>query len=67
MSIHKEIRDYYKNKQYMNNSYGVGWRDCKEEVLKILKKNIQPICDTQLQKDAELFINLEAIKEIEKL
>lgn len=43
------------------------WNACKNETLKILNNNIVPICDTQLQKDAEQFIDIEAIKEIEKL
>ena len=49
------------------NGFEVGRKAFKIEVLKILNKHIQPIIDTQLQKEAENFIHLDAIKEIEKL
>lgn len=44
------------------------WEACKQEVLKILNKHTQPIFDTELRKeDWEKVINIDAIKEIEKL
>ena len=44
-----------------------GWISHKERVLEILRKHTHPIVDTQLQRDADLFINMDAIKEIEEL
>jgi hypothetical protein len=49
-------------------SFSVGWFACQAVILEILNKHTQPIFDTELRKeDWEKVINLEAIKEIEKL
>jgi hypothetical protein len=45
----------------------IAWAACKQEVLKILDKHKHPIVDTQLQRDMEIFIDLDAVGEIEKL
>lgn len=65
-----ELDDNSKFKIY--NEDIIAWfkigRECsKKQILDILNKHIQPIIDTQLQREAENFIHLDAIKEIEKL
>lgn len=73
----REFEDYWALKGFNNNvkddfdsfdSANKSWDACKKRVLEILNKHTQPIFDTELRKeDWEKVINLDAIKEIEKL
>ncbi len=66
---YKKHREFNYDAVYAPHESKVAWNACKNEILKILNNNIVivNICDTQLQKDAEQFIDIKAIKEIEKI
>lgn len=56
------------SERFSEDDLADAWTACKEEILKILEKHTQFIIDTELQReDPEKFINLECIKEIQKL